>query len=208
MKNLNQERERILLGLLTSVERDATQSQRHWASELSVALGLVNTYLKHCVKKGYVKVKRVPARRYAYYLTPKGLTEKSRLTATLLSNSLEMFRTACADCTRLYDQSEARGWNRLALCGTGELAEIAVLNTGGRKVRLVGVVDSVRSAKTFRGLPVVDDIEALPAFDAVIVTDQRTPQAAYDRLIEKLMPERVMALEVLGITPASSQRAG
>ena len=32
---------RIMLGLLDSVERDGAQSQRHLASELGIALGLV-----------------------------------------------------------------------------------------------------------------------------------------------------------------------
>ncbi|HEY4820142.1 MAG TPA: winged helix-turn-helix transcriptional regulator, partial [Xanthobacteraceae bacterium] len=68
-----------MLGLLESVERGGEQSQRRLASELGVALGLVNAYLKRCVNKGLVKVSEAPARRYAYYLTPHGFTEKSLL---------------------------------------------------------------------------------------------------------------------------------
>ena len=58
------ENERIVLGLLSSVETDGARSQRRIAAELGVALGLVNAYLKRCVKKGLVKVHDVPARRY------------------------------------------------------------------------------------------------------------------------------------------------
>jgi predicted transcriptional regulator len=57
--------ERIVLGLLNSVEHDGDRSQRHIAAELGIALGLVNAYLKRCVKKGLVKVHDAPARRYA-----------------------------------------------------------------------------------------------------------------------------------------------
>jgi DNA-binding MarR family transcriptional regulator len=64
---------RIVLGLLEYVGRGGEQSQRRLASELGVALGLANAYLKRCVKKGLVKVRQAPARRYAYYLTPRGL---------------------------------------------------------------------------------------------------------------------------------------
>ena len=53
----------IMLGLLESVDRDGGQSQRARASEFGVALGLVNAYLKRCVRKGLVKVKEAPARR-------------------------------------------------------------------------------------------------------------------------------------------------
>ena len=42
----------IVLGLLKSVERDGAQSQRKLASDLGIALGLVNAYLERYVKKG------------------------------------------------------------------------------------------------------------------------------------------------------------
>ena len=63
--------DRIVLGLLTSVDSNGSRSQRHIAAELDIALGLVNAYLKRSIKKGLVKVSQAPARRYAYYLTPR-----------------------------------------------------------------------------------------------------------------------------------------
>src|SRR5438445_12821261 len=92
------ENERIVLGLLESVERDGAQSQRRLATELGIALGLVNAYLKRCVKKGYVKVSNVPSHRYAYYLTPQGFAEKSRLTVEYISYSFSFFRQSKSDC--------------------------------------------------------------------------------------------------------------
>ena len=56
------DKDKILLGLLESVERNGGQSQRHLASELGIALGLVNAYLKRCIKKGLVKVSGAPPR--------------------------------------------------------------------------------------------------------------------------------------------------
>src|ERR1043165_7627466 len=91
--------ERILLGLLESVERDGAQSQRKLASELGIALGLVNAYMKRCVKKGLLKIGQAPARRYASYLTPHGFAEKSRLTVEYLSISFSFFRRAREDCS-------------------------------------------------------------------------------------------------------------
>src|SRR4051812_41234808 len=87
------EDDRIVLSLLNSVE-DGAQSQRRIAEDLGIALGLVNAYLKRCVKKGLVKVRHAPARRYAYYLTPQGFAEKSRLTVEYLSYSFSFFREA------------------------------------------------------------------------------------------------------------------
>ena len=62
-----------MLGLLESVEPNGTQSQRVLAAEFGVALGLVNAYLKRCVRKGLLKVKEVPARRYAYFPHGRGV---------------------------------------------------------------------------------------------------------------------------------------
>jgi Winged helix-turn-helix DNA-binding len=47
------EETRLLLGLLESVERGEVKSQRRLASELGIALGLVNAYLKRCMRKGF-----------------------------------------------------------------------------------------------------------------------------------------------------------
>src|SRR3954447_13244596 len=95
--------EQIVLDLLNSVEQDGDRSQRHIAAELGIALGLVNAYLKRCVRKGLVKVRDAPARRYAYYLTPHGFAEKSRLTVEYLSESFSFFRLAKADCAHVFD---------------------------------------------------------------------------------------------------------
>src|ERR1044071_7056377 len=103
---------RIILGLLDSVERNGAQSQRHLASELGIALGLVNAYLKRCIKKGLLKVTQAPPRRYAYYLTPQGFAEKSRLTIEYLTSSFSFFRQARADCAQTLAVAHANGWAR------------------------------------------------------------------------------------------------
>ena len=98
----------ITLGLLNAVHENSNVTQRTVATELGVALGLVNTYIKRCVKKGYIKVRQAPANRYAYYLTPAGFAEKSRLTAQYLSHSFTFFRRARQQCLEVLEQSEAR----------------------------------------------------------------------------------------------------
>src|SRR5580765_1142755 len=123
-----EEEERIVLNLLNSVD-DGAQSQRRIAEELGIALGLVNAYLKRCVKKGLVKVPDAPARRYDYYLTPQGFTEKSRLTVQYLSDSFSFFRLAKADCAIVLEAAKAAGFSRLVLAGKSDLAEIAILCT-------------------------------------------------------------------------------
>ena len=44
---------------------------------MGVALGLANSYLKRCIRKGFIKITEAPANRYLYYLTPQGFAEKA-----------------------------------------------------------------------------------------------------------------------------------
>jgi hypothetical protein len=195
--------ERVVRDLLHSVERDAAQSQRGMASEFGVALGLINTCLRYCVRKGYVKVKRIPARRYAYFLTPKGIAEKSRLTVAHLGNSLSFFRQARADCEQAFLEAEKRGWRRLALVGAGELADIAILCAAGSSAELMGIVDGACQKTMFRNLPVARDIASLPPVDAFIVTEMQAPQIIYDKLAAEVDTHRILPLALLHITPAN-----
>src|SRR5271154_3704217 len=105
----------ILLGMLSAVELDNAVTQRRLARDLNIALGLANAYLKRCARKGFIKIRKVPLNRYAYYLTPRGFAEKSRLTAKYLTVSLDFFRTARRDCTALLGACRLRGWRRIAL---------------------------------------------------------------------------------------------
>ena len=103
----------IVLGVLDAVERNPSVTQRSVARELGIALGLVNAYLHRCLSKGLIKIGEVPPRRYAYYLTPRGMSEKSRLTATYLMDSFAFFREARPQCNDLFEALAARGQCRI-----------------------------------------------------------------------------------------------
>lgn len=160
---------RIVLELLDAVERERAGSQRVLASELGIALGLVNAYLKRCVKKGLVKVRGTPARRYAYFLTPQGLAEKSRLTLQYLSTSFEFFRRAKADCVEQLQCARTAGARRIVLAGRSDLADIAALCALEQGVEIVGLVEPGASGDRFVGLPVLRRFEDASA-DAVLIT--------------------------------------
>ena len=192
------ERSRIVLGLLESVERDGGTSQRRLASELGIALGLVNAYLKRCVKKGLVKVAHAPARRYAYYLTPQGFAEKSRLTVEYLSYSFSFFRSARADCAAALEQASARGWTRIALAGVSDLAEISTICALESGVGVVAVVDPTASAARFIGLAVVPSFVDLPEpCDAVLLTDLKDPVKTLAQARAHFGAERVLVPDLL-----------
>ena len=200
--NPGHENERIVLGLLSSVESDGARSQRRMAADLGIALGLVNAYLKRCIKKGLVKVGDAPARRYAYYLTPQGFAEKSRLTVQYLSDSFSFFRKAKGDCTRLFEDAAARDFKRLVLAGKSDLAEIAILCAVEAGATVVAIVDPQSEGGRFVGVEVFgaySDVSV--SFDAIIVTDVARAQASYELAIDVIGGGRVLVPALLGLRP-------
>jgi DNA-binding MarR family transcriptional regulator len=197
---------RIVLGLLEYVGRGGEQSQRRLASELGVALGLANAYLKRCVKKGLVKVRQAPARRYAYYLTPRGFAEKSRLTFEFMSHSFALFRRAKADCMAALESARGRGYARIALLGASDLAEIAAICALDGGFAIAAVVDATVAAERFAGAPVVRDMDALaPPPDAVLLTDMQTPVVTWREAVARFGAERVLVPGLLGVPPGELQ---
>jgi DNA-binding MarR family transcriptional regulator len=194
------ENSRIVLGLLESVERDGAQSQRKLASDLGIALGLVNAYLKRCVKKGLLKIGQAPARRYAYYLTPHGLAEKSRLTVEYLSRSFSFFRHAREDCSSVLQSAHMRGWDRIVLLGVSDLAEIATICALERGIAIVAVVDAKATTDRFVGARVVASIDAVPGgFDALVVTDIEATREVVRAVSERIGADRLLVPALLRI---------
>lgn len=182
----------VVLALLDAVERDPAVTQRSVARELGIALGLANAYLRRCIRKGLIKVGQVPPRRYAYYLTPQGFSEKSRLTAEYLAHSFSFFRRARAQCGSLFGDAVARGHRRVALVGEGDLAEIASLVAHANAVEIAGIVGAAGSSDLIK-----ERLAALGPVDAVLITALADSRGAYEAAVAAIGPERVYAPELL-----------
>lgn len=168
----------ITLGLLSVVEKNSNVTQRDVAKDIGIALGLTNAYLKRCIKKGLIKVKQVPANRYAYYLTPRGFSEKSRLTAEFLSQGFQYFRVARTQLNEIFGTCQRRNWHNIALHGLTDISEIAVLCAPKFEVKIVGIVDQSSSLTEYSGIPILDSIEKLEFVDAIVITDLGDPDAS------------------------------
>jgi DNA-binding MarR family transcriptional regulator len=204
---MNTERDRedaCTLEILDVIDRQNDVNQRHLARHLGVALGLVNSYLKRCIRKGLIKVSMAPANRYLYYLTPKGLAEKSRLTAQYLSHSLSFYRKAGESCQRIYDHCEKIGWSRLLLCGISELAEIATLRAMERDIAIIGFHDPVAEQVRFLGRPVWRGLDGIDTYHACMLTDLITPQKSFVRLQAKITQECILVPDVLGVEQSAA----
>lgn len=189
--------EERVLGLLDAVGERSEVSQRDMAKRLGIALGLANSYLKRCVRKGYIKISDASANRYLYYLTPKGFAEKSRLTAMYLTASLSFYRKAGESCLRVYRQCEALQWRQVVLCGVSDLAEIASLKALESGVEILGNYDPRADQKRFVNAPVWNQFNKVCACDGWIVTDLQAPTRMFEHIIELVGPERLLVPDIL-----------
>lgn len=141
--------------LLSAIEGDEAISQRQLAGNLGIALGLVNSYLKNLVAKGFVRVKNFPSNRYAYLLTPQGMAEKSRLAYQHLSYFTSLYTVARQDYLDLFHRLEDAGVREVVFCGVDEVAEVAYLSLKESGLELLAVMDDGRQGGEFFGLPIV-----------------------------------------------------
>ncbi|MAT50409.1 MAG: MarR family EPS-associated transcriptional regulator [Porticoccaceae bacterium] len=91
---LNEETHYRILKLL---QEQPDTTQRELARELGISLGKVNYCMQALIKKGLVKAgnfRRNPRKsRYAYFLTPKGIEEKTRVALCLLKQKAQEYES-------------------------------------------------------------------------------------------------------------------
>ena len=159
------------LQLLEAIAADKPTSQRELSDILQISLGLVNSFIKRLVKKGYCKITTVPKNRVKYMLTPAGAMEKTRLTYEYISSSYHYFKAAKNRVEDLYSNLQSEGATRVVFYGAGELADIAFLSMAGTGVRLIDVVDPTKEGEVFADF-IVKAISRLRQvdYDAILVT--------------------------------------
>jgi DNA-binding MarR family transcriptional regulator len=184
----DQTEQKVMVQLLSEIEKNPSVTQRNLAAESGIALGLMNGYLKRCVKKGWVRVSQVSPSRIAYFLTPEGLKEKSRMVKDYLGRSLTFFRDAKNQCEHVFLDCQGQGWTKIALVGDSDLTEIA---------KLVALRVGVEV--------ILEDYHSnLFKYDAVLITDITTPQDTYDDLVSRIESQKILTLELLHVSRKSS----
>ena len=192
-----EEKAEITLGLLNAVEKNSEITQRSVSKDLGIALGLTNTYLKRCIKKGLIKISQAPANRYSYYLTPKGFVEKARLTGEYLSQGFQFFRITRVQVVEIFDKCARNSWHRLAFYGLTDVTEIAFLSVDKSKVQITGIVDPKSKIVKYQGVQVVTDIGVLPATDAIILMDLGDIRQNLEKVSQEFSRDRIFVPDLL-----------
>jgi len=195
------------LDFLAALEAGEVVTQMTLAGRVGVAVGLLNALLRRAVLKGFVKAKAAPRKRYAYYLTPTGFSEKSRLVAEYLELSLAFFRDARQQYGELCVRARLSGTRQVVLVGGGELAEIAVMAAREAEIEVVGILDREINRDHLFGVKVLRDLGAVAPGQGVMITDSRHPQASFDRLRDRFADSRILVPALLRVTRAPLEAA-
>ena len=197
---MREKEDSLTLEILQAIEKKENVTQRHLAQDLGVALGLANSYLKRCARKGFIKIQQAPPNRYLYYLTPKGFAEKSRLSAQYLSSSFDFYRRASSSYSEIFAQCQADETPRLLLCGLSEMTEIAYIRAQEFKVELIGIWDADSGLDCHLGLQVFPRLDNAAECDAFIITALNNPTTVYESLQRTNPAQAIFAPEMLGLT--------
>ena len=160
-----------VLRLMGELDRDGNSSQRELSQRLNLSVGLVNTFLKRLVNKGYFKVKTMPRNRVKYFLTPEGLARKGRLTAEYLRYSINFYRDVKELLLGKFSEMESNQVSKVLFFGAGEVAEMAYLYLQLTRLELVGLIDDQKKGKNFFGF-VIKGTESVQdmQWDMILVT--------------------------------------
>lgn len=187
----------LTLELLEAIEDRSDLSQRHLADKMGVALGLANSYLRRCARKGLIKIQHAPANRYLYYLTPKGFAEKSRLTGEYLSSSFDFYRKASQAYISIFEECRIQQAGGVCLCGMSELAEIASLRAREFNIDIASIFEPFATVETFLGKPVYKEVDKVPESDAYIFTALNLPEEVYTQLADVVDQKRIFVPDFL-----------
>jgi DNA-binding MarR family transcriptional regulator len=161
------------LSLLQELEKNPIVSQRELSNKFGIALGVTNACLKRMVRRGWIRISSLNHHKIGYFLTPKGFTEKAKLTLHLISWTVQHYSTLKDIIGERLLEMQNKGVERIVFYGVSDEMEIAYVTLQGLNLKLVGIVEDEEkmNRKEVFGFELkgLNQIEILKP-DAVLIT--------------------------------------
>lgn len=189
------------LQLVQELSEERGLTQRDLFLRLGMAQGLVNRYLRRLAQKGWIKLTTAPPKRMLYWLTPKGMTEKTRLTYEFVSHTYKLFREAHRNASNHLNRLARTGVRRVAFYGAEPAAEVAAMSLKENRLKLAGVVDEDLKGTAFIGQKVlgIDDLDKLD-FDCILLVKHSRKD---DTILRKLLKTHGRVVCIFDPLPAT-----
>jgi DNA-binding Lrp family transcriptional regulator len=129
------------LRLLEELEKNPVISQRELSHKFNIALGLTNACLRRMARNGWIRIRDLNPRKIGYYLTPKGVIEKGKLTLSLVSFRVQHYAELKKIIATRFLEMQNRGLRRIVFYGISDEMEVAYITLQGVNLKLVGIVE-------------------------------------------------------------------
>ena len=157
------------LEILERLEGNGHLTQRDLSKEVGIALGLVNHLLKKMVKKGWIKIKNVDAKRIRYLITPEGAREKSSLLYKRVESTIHFYLDAKRVIKEKVIHLKNEGVKDVSIYGINHIAEVLFIVLKELKLELAYVVDDKKDGKEWFGYTIVNMSEFLKSGTNILI---------------------------------------
>jgi predicted transcriptional regulator len=152
------------LNTLLEIKKNPTLTQRSLSHRLNISLGLTNAIIKNLIYRGWIKAKKDTGRKLLYIITPKGMTNVSRLMYKSFQETLHYYHYTkdllTAYLIKLYQQGE----EAVNIYGTGQLAEITYYAGISTPLKLNDIISDDPSKEKFLGRQTISIVNFLSQY--------------------------------------------
>ena len=192
MSNKNNE-----LNFLSYLEDGKETTQKNISNNISVSIGFINALIKKFLKKGVIKIKQAPYKRFIYYLTPQGFSEKARLVNEYFNDSLFFFKSLRLEFNKLFSEDRCSSYY---LYGTGEVCEIALLSAKENKKKILSIIDPSFKKKKYLDFNVLKKIPNNLQNSKIIIATNSDQQALFFKLKKLVNVEKILFVKSMCIS--------
>ena len=143
------------LEILERLENNGHLTQRDLSKEVGIALGLVNHLLKKMVKKGWIKIKNIDAKKIRYLITPEGAREKSSLLYKRVESTIHFYIEAKRVIKDKVIHLKNEGIENVSIYGINHISEVLFIVLKELGLELAYVVDNNKEGEVWFGYTVV-----------------------------------------------------
>lgn len=139
------------LNTLLELKQNPSLTQRSLSRRLNISLGLTNAIIKNLIHRGWIKAKKDTGRKLLYIITPKGMTNVSRLMYNRFQETLHYYHYTKDLLTAYLIKFYQQGEEAVNIYGTGQLAEITYYAGISTPLKLKDIISDDPSKEKFLG---------------------------------------------------------
>ena len=190
-----------MINFFQNLEKREILTQNSLAKKIVISIGMANALIKRSIKKGFIKAKAAPYKRFAYYLTPDGFGEKSRLVKEYLESSLDFYSKAKKEFIKILKKIKDSNLDiDIVVVGRGDLVDILKLASMSSGIRINKYFEWNNEKKKIRNNNKNLSEAKLNQYSAFIIVDTIQPQMCFDYLSGIINSDKIFAPKFLHIS--------